>query len=119
LLSREVYLAIVDEAKRMKIPVEGHVPVSMTAEEVSDLGQLTIEHNFDVLVSSSTDEVALRKPSAPTPDGGAQSKRKQRRRLTNKKRNIYLRRSFATELGPAPPLLSIVRSFIYLTKTSF
>src|SRR6185369_849522 len=61
LLSREVYLAIVDEAKRLKIPVEGHVPVSMTAEEVSALGQLTIEHNFDVLVSSSTDEVALRK----------------------------------------------------------
>jgi imidazolonepropionase-like amidohydrolase len=61
LLSREVYLAIVDEAKRLKIPVEGHVPFSMTAEEVSDLGQLTIEHNFDVLVSSSTDEAALRK----------------------------------------------------------
>ena len=60
LLSREVYLAIVDEAKRLKIPVEGHVPVSMTAEEVSDLGQLTIEHNFDVLVSSSTEEDALR-----------------------------------------------------------
>jgi imidazolonepropionase-like amidohydrolase len=60
LLSREVYLAIVDEAKRLNIPVEGHVPVSMTAEEVSDLGQLTIEHNFDVLVSSSTEEDALR-----------------------------------------------------------
>jgi len=67
LLSREVYLAIVDEAKRLKIPVEGHVPVSMTAEEVSDLGQLTIEHNFDVLVSSSTDEVALRKATRADP----------------------------------------------------
>ena len=67
LLSREVYLAIVDEAKRLKIPVEGHVPVSMTAEEVSDLGQLTIEHNFDVLVSSSADEVALRKAERADP----------------------------------------------------
>ena len=67
LLSREVYLAIVDEAKRLKIPVEGHVPVSMTAEQVSDLGQLTIEHNFDVLVSSSTDEVALRKATRADP----------------------------------------------------
>lgn len=67
LLSREVYLAIVDEAKRLKIPVEGHVPVSMTAEEVSHLGQLTIEHNFDVLVSSSTDEVTLRKAMRADP----------------------------------------------------
>jgi imidazolonepropionase-like amidohydrolase len=67
LLSREVYSAIVDEGKRLRTPVEGHVPVSMTAEEVSALGQLTIEHNFDVLVSSSTDEVALRKAMRADP----------------------------------------------------
>jgi hypothetical protein len=61
LLSREVYLAIIDEAGRLKISVEGHVPFSMTAVEVSDLGQITIEHNFDVLASASRDEHDIRK----------------------------------------------------------
>jgi hypothetical protein len=61
LLSRDVYLAIADEAKKEKIPLEGHVPFSMTAAEVSALGQRTIEHDFDVLVSCSKEESELRK----------------------------------------------------------
>jgi hypothetical protein len=61
LLSREVYLAIIDEAKRQHLPVEGHVPFSLTATEVSDLGQKTIEHNFDILLSCSKNENELRK----------------------------------------------------------
>jgi imidazolonepropionase-like amidohydrolase len=60
LLSREVYLAIIDEAKRQKIPVAGHVPFSMTASEVSDLGQISIEHFTDIFLSCSRDEDALR-----------------------------------------------------------
>lgn len=64
LLLREVYLAIADEAKRQKIPVAGHVPFSMTAREVSDLGQISIEHNSDVLVSCSRDEYRLRQELA-------------------------------------------------------
>jgi len=61
LLSREVYNAIVDEAKKQKIPVEGHVPFSMSAIEVSDVGQLVIEHNFGVLVCCSNNEEELSK----------------------------------------------------------
>jgi len=61
LLSREVYLAIIDEARRQHLPVEGHVPFSLTAAEVSDLGQKTIEHNFDILLSCSKNENELRK----------------------------------------------------------
>ena len=60
LLSREVYLAIIDEAKRQKIPVAGHVPFSMTASEVSDLGQISTEHFTDIFFSCSRDEDALR-----------------------------------------------------------
>jgi imidazolonepropionase-like amidohydrolase len=61
-LSRDVYLAIVDEAKRQALPVAGHVPLSMTGAEVSDLGQISIEHvNNDILVSCSRDEAELRK----------------------------------------------------------
>ncbi len=77
LLSRETYLAISDEAKKQKIPLEGHVPFSMTAAEVSDLGQLVIEHNFGVLLSCSTDEEELRKQTqtkaAPWPQTEAKA----------------------------------------------
>jgi len=59
-LSREEYLAIADEAKRQKIPFAGHVPYAMTATEVSDLGQSSIEHNIDILVSCASNEAMLR-----------------------------------------------------------
>jgi hypothetical protein len=60
-LSREVFLAVTDEARLQKIPVSGHVPYSMTAGEVSDLGQISIEHNTDILVSCSSEETKLRR----------------------------------------------------------
>jgi hypothetical protein len=60
LLRRDVYLALVNEAGKQRIPVAGHVPFSMTAREVSDLGQRSIEHNFDVLISASRNEDSLR-----------------------------------------------------------
>lgn len=68
LLPRDVYLAIIDEAKRQKIPVGGHVPFSMTAAEVSDLGQSTIEHLTDIAMSCSADEAKLRKELSALPD---------------------------------------------------
>ena len=68
LLHRDVYLALIDEAKKQHIPLEGHVPFSMTVREVSDLGQKTIEHNFDVLVSVSSKEDSLRGEAAVHPE---------------------------------------------------
>jgi imidazolonepropionase-like amidohydrolase len=59
-LSREVFLAIIEEAKLQKIPVLGHVPYSMTAAEVTELGQHSIEHNIDMLVTCSGEEEKLR-----------------------------------------------------------
>jgi cytosine/adenosine deaminase-related metal-dependent hydrolase len=60
LLSREVYLAVIDEAKRQRIPVAGHVPFSMTASEVSDLGQISLEHvQVAIFVACSRDEAEL------------------------------------------------------------
>jgi hypothetical protein len=62
LLSREVYQAIIDEAKRQSLPVAGHVPFSMSAAEVSDLGQMSIEHiDADIFISCSRDETELRR----------------------------------------------------------
>ncbi|HVG25375.1 MAG TPA: amidohydrolase family protein [Thermoanaerobaculia bacterium] len=62
-LSRETYAALSDEAARQHLDVAGHVPFAMTALEVSALHQRTIEHAADLLVSSSTDEAALRQRS--------------------------------------------------------
>jgi imidazolonepropionase-like amidohydrolase len=44
-IPRASYFALVDEAGRLNLPVEGHVPVSVTAEEASDAGQKSIEHS--------------------------------------------------------------------------
>jgi len=43
-ISREAYFAILDEASRRGIPVDGHVPFRMTPEEVAEAGQRTVEH---------------------------------------------------------------------------
>jgi hypothetical protein len=67
LLSREVYLAIADEAKKLHIPVEGHVPFSMTPAEVSLLGQRSIEHNFGIPLFCSQQESEIRKQLLQNP----------------------------------------------------
>jgi hypothetical protein len=74
-LTRDMYLAVVDEAKRQKISVAGHIPMSMTALEVSDLGQRTIEHSgsagstpAELLMSCSSQEDALRQEWQRTAD---------------------------------------------------
>ena len=43
-LSRASYFAVIGEAKLVGLPVEGHTPVSVTAEEASQAGQKSIEH---------------------------------------------------------------------------
>jgi imidazolonepropionase-like amidohydrolase len=43
-LSREAYFAIMDEARRRGIPVDGHIPFCITPEEAADAGQRTAEH---------------------------------------------------------------------------
>lgn len=43
-LNREVYEAIVDEAKKQDLPVVGHVPDQVTILEAVNLGQRSIEH---------------------------------------------------------------------------
>jgi imidazolonepropionase-like amidohydrolase len=43
-VSRETYFAIIDEAKRREIPVDGHLPFRITPEEAAVAGQRTVEH---------------------------------------------------------------------------
>jgi len=47
LLDRSTYLAMLAEAKRIRIPVDGHVSFSLSTAEASDSGQRTVEHIED------------------------------------------------------------------------
>ena len=41
---RAAFFAIAKEARRQNLPLAGHIPLGMTAEEVIDAGQRDIEH---------------------------------------------------------------------------
>lgn len=59
-LSHDEFLAIADEAKKQKIPFEGHVPFAVRADEASDAGQATIEHLTEIPMTCSNNEEKLR-----------------------------------------------------------
>lgn len=60
MLGKDIYLSIAAEAKKNSIPFAGHVPFSVTAAEASQLGQYSIEHLSDILISASATENELR-----------------------------------------------------------
>jgi len=43
-MERDSYFALIDEAKKLGVPVVGHIPMTVTPEEASNAGQQTIEH---------------------------------------------------------------------------
>lgn len=56
LLPREAYLAIADEARKVGLSLEGHVPDNVRATEAIAAGQRTFEHLIGLFEASSTDE---------------------------------------------------------------
>lgn len=58
-LTRETYLAIVEEAKRKNMIFAGHVPEDVTAVEASNMGQRSIEH-LAALTPLCADAASLR-----------------------------------------------------------
>jgi Amidohydrolase family len=66
LLPRDAYFAIADESKKQGIPFEGHIPDSVTLEEASNAGQMTVEHLTGVLAACSTHEAQLLKSAQET-----------------------------------------------------
>ncbi len=66
LLPRDAYFAIADESKKQDISFEGHVPISVSAEEASNAGQKSIEHLTGVLPACSTRQAELLKSSQQT-----------------------------------------------------
>ncbi|MBK9164778.1 MAG: amidohydrolase family protein [Acidobacteria bacterium] len=59
-LSREVFFAAADETKRSGIPLDGHVPLSLTAVEASDAGMRSIEHSYRHRMACATAETEIR-----------------------------------------------------------
>ncbi len=53
---RDAYFAIADEAKKVGIPFEGHVPDAIRATEAITAGQRTFEHLIGIFEASSPDE---------------------------------------------------------------
>lgn len=49
LLPRDAYFAVIQEARRLGLPVAGHVPAAVTIEEAARAGQRSIEHLHDEL----------------------------------------------------------------------
>ena len=72
-LSREPYFALMDQARRRGIPVDGHVPFRVTPEEAADAGQRTFEHVLAMAAGCSTTAAAERERFARvlTPLAGA------------------------------------------------
>jgi len=55
---RDAYFALVDEARKSALAVEGHVPESITAAEASVAGQKSIEHLTGVAKAAPDDQQA-------------------------------------------------------------
>jgi imidazolonepropionase-like amidohydrolase len=60
-IPREAYFAIADTSRKLGIPFVGHVPDTITVEEASNAGQISIEHLSGVFLACSTKESELRK----------------------------------------------------------
>jgi imidazolonepropionase-like amidohydrolase len=59
-LSRETFFAIIDEAKKLGMPVAGHVPTAVRMTEASDAGMKSIEHLTLLLLAVTSRESELR-----------------------------------------------------------
>lgn len=59
-LSREAYFAIIDQARRRGIPVDGHVPFRVPPEEAAAAGQRTFEHLLAMALGCSKQPAAER-----------------------------------------------------------
>jgi imidazolonepropionase-like amidohydrolase len=59
LLPRDAYFAVIEEARRLGLPVAGHVPAAVTIEEAARAGQRSIEHLHDELEPLCTPQGAV------------------------------------------------------------
>ena len=58
-IPRDAYFALADEARKRDLPFAGHVPDTVTAQEVSAAGQHSIEHLQGIALGCSSRQTAL------------------------------------------------------------
>ena len=80
-LPREAFFAIAAEAKRLNLPLAGHVPFSVSAREASGAGMKSMEHLFNILFacSSREGEFMAQKAQVFSPGMEAEARRQLRR----------------------------------------
>jgi imidazolonepropionase-like amidohydrolase len=61
MLRPEVFMAVVDEARRRGLPVAAHVPLTVNAGDASDAGVRSFEHLRNIEFACSKDAEALRR----------------------------------------------------------
>jgi imidazolonepropionase-like amidohydrolase len=77
-LSREAYFALINQAKRRGIPVDGHVPFRVKPEEAANAGQRTVEHLLAMAAGCSTAAEAEREAFARVLSASSRSSYEQR-----------------------------------------
>jgi len=63
-MPREAYFSMLDEAKKLGLTFEGHIPKSVTLREAIDAGQRTVEHARYPILGCSTQSDVLHKDYA-------------------------------------------------------
>jgi len=74
MLTRDAFLAVINEAKKKKLNVVGHVPAFVSSLEASQLGMKSMEHSYGILENCSSNESVIRKEietAASNPNGPA------------------------------------------------
>ncbi|MCO8274711.1 hypothetical protein M1L60_29355 [Actinoplanes sp. TRM 88003] len=68
-LTRDSFLAVADECRRLGLPFLGHVPDFVELTEAGDRGLRTVEHLFGIWYDTSSEEKKLRAAVAAVPIG--------------------------------------------------
>ena len=125
-LTREGYLAIADEARKLGIPFAGHIPPSVTAAEASEAGQKSVEHLTTVLTACSSRDEELRRESAAaaldkTPNRATRSRQVTRSMLASfdPGKAAALFAVFKRNQTWQCPTLTVLRSTAFLNDPNF
>jgi imidazolonepropionase-like amidohydrolase len=65
-LSRDSYFAILDEAKKLDLPVVGHLPSAISVREASQAGQRSLEHGIALAGGSTTEPAYIQRRLDPS-----------------------------------------------------
>jgi imidazolonepropionase-like amidohydrolase len=60
-LSRDSYYAIIDEAKKLRLPVVGHLPSAISVRDASIAGQRSLEHGIALAGGSNAEDEYIRR----------------------------------------------------------